>query len=176
MPGEFFLEFVIEPVFAWTYKSLQLPTYHLPSSIKVSFSGAPTVGQETKSRGKGAWIYLFLLFTNFVYTIHLRKILQTVTIPLMDNLKISADVLHKLQHKHAVTRDEVEQCFANRSGKLLRDTREKHKTNPPTLWFLAFTNKLRLLKIVYIQIGNTVELKSAFSPIQTEIDIYSRHG
>lgn len=94
----------------------------------------------------------------------------------MDNLKISADVLHKLQHKHAVTRDEVEQCFAKRSGKLLRDTREKHKTNPPTLWFLAFTNKLRLLKIVYIHIDNTVELKSAFSPIQTEIDIYSRHG
>ena len=28
--------------FAWNYQSLQLPTYHLPSSIKVTFSGAPT--------------------------------------------------------------------------------------------------------------------------------------
>jgi len=28
--------------FAWNYQSLQLPTYLLPSSIKVSFSGAPT--------------------------------------------------------------------------------------------------------------------------------------
>jgi hypothetical protein len=94
----------------------------------------------------------------------------------MRNLKISADVLHKLEHKHTVTREEVEQCIANRTGNLLIDTREKHKTNPPTLWFLACTNKLRLLKIVYIQIGDTVELKSAFSPNQTEIDIYSRHG
>jgi uncharacterized DUF497 family protein len=94
----------------------------------------------------------------------------------MSNLKISADVLHKLEHKHAVTREEVEQCFVNRTGRLLTDTREKHKTNPPTLWFLALTNQMRLLKIVYIQNGSTVELKSAFSPNQTEIDIYSRHG
>ena len=94
----------------------------------------------------------------------------------MLNLKISADVLYKLEHKHYVTREEIEQCIANRTGKLLQDTREKHKTNPPTLWFLAYTNKLRLLKIVYIQIGNMVELKSAFSPNKTEIDIYSRHG
>ena len=28
--------------FAWNYQSLQLPTYHLPSSIKITFSGAPT--------------------------------------------------------------------------------------------------------------------------------------
>jgi len=28
--------------FAWNYQSLQLPTYHLPSSIRVTFSGAPT--------------------------------------------------------------------------------------------------------------------------------------
>ncbi len=28
--------------FAWNYQNLQLPTYHLPSSIKVTFSGAPT--------------------------------------------------------------------------------------------------------------------------------------
>ena len=28
--------------FAWSYQSLQLPTYHLPASIKVTFSGVPT--------------------------------------------------------------------------------------------------------------------------------------
>jgi len=94
----------------------------------------------------------------------------------MLNLKISADVLYKLEHKHGVIGDEIEQCFGNRTGQLLEDTREKHKTNPPTLWFLACTNKLRLPKILYIQIGDRVELKSAFSPNKTEIDIYSRHG
>jgi uncharacterized DUF497 family protein len=94
----------------------------------------------------------------------------------MENLKITPDVLLKLSAKHSVTREEVEQCFYNKAGKLLIDTREKHKTNPPTLWFLALTNKGRLLKIVYIQIENIIHLKSAFSPNQTEIDIYSRHG
>jgi len=35
--------------FAWTYKSLQLPTYHLPDSIKVTFSGAPATAPAAKS-------------------------------------------------------------------------------------------------------------------------------
>jgi hypothetical protein len=92
------------------------------------------------------------------------------------NLKISPDIQRKLSFKHSVTRLEVEQCFVNRSGRLLMDTREKHKTDPPTLWFLALTNQSRVLKIVYIQIGSTIHLKSAFSPNETEIEIYSRHG
>ena len=94
----------------------------------------------------------------------------------MHNLKISPDIQRKLSFKHSVTRLEVEQCFVNRSGRLLMDTREKHKTDPPTLWFLALTNQSRVLKIVYIQIGSTIHLKSAFSPNETEIKIYSRHG
>ena len=35
--------------FAWNYQSLQLPTYHLPASIKVTFSGAPTPAPAAKS-------------------------------------------------------------------------------------------------------------------------------
>ena len=35
--------------FAWNYQSLQLPTYHLPTSIKVTFSGAPTPAPAAKS-------------------------------------------------------------------------------------------------------------------------------
>ena len=35
--------------FAWTYKNLQLPTYHLPASIKVTFSGAPTPAPAAES-------------------------------------------------------------------------------------------------------------------------------
>ena len=35
--------------FAWNYQSLQLPTYHLPTSIKITFSGAPTPASAAKS-------------------------------------------------------------------------------------------------------------------------------
>lgn len=94
----------------------------------------------------------------------------------MKNLKISAKILDKLKNNHGVIRSEVEQCFANRNGRLLIDDRALRKTNPPTLWFVAKTNKGRLLKIVYIQIGSEVHLKSAFDPNPAEIGIYARHG
>lgn len=94
----------------------------------------------------------------------------------MRHLKINPNILRKLALKHSVTRQEVEQCFINRSGRLLMDTREKHKTDPPTLWFIALTNQSRILKILYIQIESTIYLKSAYSPNETEIEIYSRHG
>ncbi|TDS82600.1 hypothetical protein EDF71_107236 [Comamonas sp. JUb58] len=94
----------------------------------------------------------------------------------MRNLIISAAVLKKLAEKHGVTRREVEQCFENLSGNLLMDTREDHKTDPPTLWFLARSNQDRLLKVAYIQKGAKVYLKSCFEPNDAEIAIYAKHG
>jgi hypothetical protein len=43
--------------FAWTYKNLQLPTYQLPASIKVTFSGAPTPvsAESIKELTDGVW-------------------------------------------------------------------------------------------------------------------------
>jgi hypothetical protein len=94
----------------------------------------------------------------------------------MKNLRISADVLKKLADRHGVDRREVEQCFANRTGRLLTDIRAKHKSNPPTLWFLAPTNKGRVLKIVYIPNDPYIDLRSAFEPNAAEVAIYSKHG
>lgn len=94
----------------------------------------------------------------------------------MKNLRVSAEVLEKLTKKHHVTVTEVEHAFSNRSKGLLFDTREEHKTDPPTLWFIACTNKGRLLKVVYIQIGSEVHLKSAFEPNADEIRIYDKYA
>lgn len=94
----------------------------------------------------------------------------------MQQLVISTAVLEKLRSKHKVDVSEVQQCFLNRRGKLLFDTREQHKTNPPTLWFIAQTNRNRLLKIVYIQKGDEVLLKSAFEPNDIELTIYRQFG
>ena len=82
----------------------------------------------------------------------------------------------KLTTKHSVTEQEVLQCFDNRDGGVLMDTREEHKTNPPTLWFLAETNKGRLLKVCYVQDDASIHVKSAFEPNSTEISIYQRKG
>lgn len=94
----------------------------------------------------------------------------------MENLHIADSVLRKIAESHGVTRTEVEQCFRNRVGRLLVDNRVLTRTTPPTLWFVACTNKARILKIVYIQRGNTVELKTAYDPNEEEARIYKRYG
>ena len=49
---------------------------------------------------------------------------------------VSQEVREKLENKHGgIGLHEIEQCFANRShgARFLKDTRERHKTDPPTL-------------------------------------------
>lgn len=91
----------------------------------------------------------------------------------MKNLLISAAIEEKLKDKHAVCRREVEQCFENLDGPLLIDDRDDHQSDPPTLWFLARTNKNRLLKVVYIQRGSRVYLRTCYDPNDVEISIYN---
>lgn len=55
-------------------------------------------------------------------------------------LKCSTAVEQKLAEKHGVNLDEVQQCLANREGGLLEDTREDHKSDPLTQWFMAETD------------------------------------
>jgi hypothetical protein len=51
---------------------------------------------------------------------------------------ISQAIHEKLSNKEPpVTSREIEQCFDNRILGLLQDSREKNKTNPPTLWFVS---------------------------------------
>lgn len=89
---------------------------------------------------------------------------------------ISPRTLRKLGAKHQVSEQEVEQCFENLTGLLLIDSREDHRTNPPTLWFLALTNKRRLLKVCYVQDGNDQIVKTVYVPNETEVGIYRRRG
>ncbi len=94
----------------------------------------------------------------------------------MKNLVVSPSIESKLHKKHQVSIKEVEQCFFNREGRLLFDTRAKTKTIPPTLWFIALTNKNRKLKIVYIQKGQQLILKTAYEPNDVELALYERFG
>jgi hypothetical protein len=87
-------------------------------------------------------------------------------------LVTSQAVLKKLTEKHRVTKAEVVQAFENRSGGLLRDTREEHLTDPPTLWFVANTDSGRTLKIAYVQRGELTFLKTAYDANDDEKQIY----
>lgn len=93
------------------------------------------------------------------------------------NLNISPKVLRKLAERHQVVPHEIEECFCNRERGFLIDTREDHKTDPQTMWFIAETNFGRLLKVVFIILEDTsVTIKSAFAPNDKEIEIYNRHA
>ncbi len=92
------------------------------------------------------------------------------------SLIISQKILEKLATKHGVSKDEVEQCFANRTGKYLMDLREDHKSDPPTYWFISETNFARLLKIVFIPQDGGIYIRTVFSPNEEELRIYKKYG
>lgn len=92
-------------------------------------------------------------------------------------LKISHSVRVKLGLKNPpVSREEIEQCFANRSGRYLEDTREEHKSNPPTQWFIAETYYGRKLKVVFIQRGEDTVIRTAYDPNREELRIYTKYS
>ena len=90
----------------------------------------------------------------------------------MNNLRISDAVLEKLANKHSVSRREVEQCFENKCGLFLVDDREDHRSDPPTLWFVAPTHKGRLLKVIFIFRDGQVHLRSAYNADESARSLY----
>jgi hypothetical protein len=89
-------------------------------------------------------------------------------------LNVSARIKAKLAQKTPpVTEEEIVQCFANRQGCYLLDTREQHRTEPPTKWFIAETDFGRKLKVVFIPEGSDVTIKTAYDPNDAETRIYN---
>lgn len=90
---------------------------------------------------------------------------------------VSERILNKLKEKHRVIMEEVWECFLNRGGGFLEDTRLNNRTEPPTLWFIAETDTGRQLKIVFIELedGN-YEIKTAYEPNVIEVKIYEKYS
>lgn len=105
----------------------------------------------------------------FVYTIEYAWVESM-------ELLISKAVAKKLKEKHAVSPQEVVQCFRHKTGKYAYDTREQHQTNPPTLWFIAETDQGRRLKVVFLRYSkDEFVLKSAFPPNAEEERLYQMY-
>jgi len=92
-------------------------------------------------------------------------------------LIISKKILLKLQQKHGVGKDDVIQCFANRGHSFLEDTREDHKTDPVTKWFIAETDFGRKLKVAFVMDDKgDIYLKTAYPANCIEKHIYKNHA
>lgn len=85
---------------------------------------------------------------------------------------ISQKIEQKLKDKHTVNRREVEQCFENLQGKFLYDTREEHKSDPRTQWFISPTNNNRILKVVFVFKNGDFYIRTAYEPNEAEVNIY----
>ena len=93
------------------------------------------------------------------------------------SLNVSSGVQRKITARHGVSVEEVEQCFANRGGNFLKDSREQHKSVPPAMWFVAETDYGRKLKIVFIQeVDESITLKTAYEANTEELRIYEKFG
>lgn len=80
----------------------------------------------------------------------------------------------KLAEKHQVSVEEVEQCFYNREGLLSEDTREEHKSDPPTPWFVSKTDRGGKLAVFLIVDDCSVIIKSAFEPSESRVKLYKK--
>ena len=88
---------------------------------------------------------------------------------------ISPNIRSKLAKKEPpVSLEEIEQCFVERDRSFLEDTREEHRTLPPTLWFISNTYMGRLLKVVFIELENGMVIKTAYDPNHDERHIYQK--
>lgn len=91
-------------------------------------------------------------------------------------LVISDNVRAKMQAKHEVSPKDVRECFENRRGGFLEDDREQHKSDPPTLWFIAPNHHKRMLKVCFVLRDGKVFLRTCYPPNANEIMIYKCHG
>ena len=82
-------------------------------------------------------------------------------------------VLTKLG-QHGVTETEVEESFSNARPIYKEETRARHRSRPPTFWFIAPTAEDRLLKVIFIahHKQRLIHIKSAYEPDEREIEIY----
>jgi hypothetical protein len=80
------------------------------------------------------------------------------------SFKFTPDVITKLADKHGLTQKEVMECFANGEAVYFEDLEEDHKTDPPTWWFMAPTNRNRMLKICFMRKDDDIVIKTAFEP------------
>lgn len=90
-------------------------------------------------------------------------------------IRLSRAIAEKLDGRN-ISERELCQCFENVEGSYLEDPREEHKTDPATYWFVAPTNKGRMLKIMFIIRGEYADIKSAYDASEEIIRIYNKYG
>lgn len=91
-------------------------------------------------------------------------------------LVITHKVKTKLNQRHNVKESEIIEAFANREKGFLTDSREEHRSDPPTEWFVAETDFGRKLKVCFVNAEGNIHIKTAYTATEQICDIYNRHA
>ena len=93
-------------------------------------------------------------------------------------LYIHSSVEQKLKKKHGVDPHEVHEVWNKYDGITLVDTREQHRSNPATEWFVAETVSYRKLKVIFIPVEDLgyAILRSCYEANQKEINLFRIKG
>ena len=93
-------------------------------------------------------------------------------------LYISPKVEKKIKDKHSVAVWEVREVWDQYNGITLEDNREPHRSDPATLWFVAATKGLRILKVIFVPRDDieTAFLRSCYEADPNAIRIFRNKG
>ncbi|TLS17119.1 MAG: hypothetical protein FDZ72_15810 [Betaproteobacteria bacterium] len=92
-------------------------------------------------------------------------------------LIITPKIREKLANKEPpVSEEEIRQCFGNQTHRAVLDTREQHKTDPLTRWFVSETDHGRKLKIMYVPDPAGIFIKSAYNATEEVQRIYKERA
>jgi hypothetical protein len=88
----------------------------------------------------------------------------------------SPAVREKIRDLHDVEWTEVEEAFFTSAPPYPFDKRPRHKTKPPTQYFIAETFDERLLKVCFTVKDDTIWVKSAFDPEEDDVIRFLKDG
>lgn len=89
---------------------------------------------------------------------------------------ISPSVHTKIENKHGLNIGEVHEAIASRTGKYLKDMREEHKSDPPTLWFIGESHAGKKIKIAFIFKDGVFIIRTAYIANSEELRIYAKYS
>lgn len=92
----------------------------------------------------------------------------------MFNIEIHPRIIEKLTKKHKVSKEEVQECFANVTRGFLIDTREHNQTDPQTNWFISETDRGRQLLVAFMYFSDSgkIVIKTAYEPDEKQAKTY----
>ncbi|MGY5797064.1 hypothetical protein [Rheinheimera faecalis] len=91
-------------------------------------------------------------------------------------IKVSPRVRDKIENKHGLTIAEVHEAISGRLGKFLKDQREEHKSDPPTLWFIGSTDFGKAVKVAFIFKDGHMIIRTAYIANAKELEIYNNYA